>query len=239
MSCGQPHMIPLPPWATSRRPAALRTNWRWRSIWDRWSPGEPLREVEIAEANGVSRTIVRAALQRLEAQGLVEIVRNKGARVRAGEAASVDDMIELHVELTALAARHAARRASAAELSRIGQFVDMLEHVSEDVGRPEEFQHLRIGFVRALFAAAGPVLAERLRCAAPVVPHHARAMDDVRTEAGQVEAARLAREVLTALQARSTDAAEKAAEQLVRRHAERTLAKPAKTPARAKARSAA
>lgn len=239
MSCGQPHMIPLPTVGDQSQTSRLADELAMAIHLGQMVPGEPLREVEIAEANGVSRTIVRAALQRLEAQGLVEIVRNKGARVRAGEAASVDDMIELHVELTALAARHAARRASAAELSRIGQFVDMLEHVSEDVGRPEEFQHLRIGFVRALFAAAGPVLAERLRCAAPVVPHHARAMDDVRTEAGQVEGARLAREVLTALQARSTDAAEKAAEQLVRRHAERTLAKPAKTPARAKARSAA
>jgi DNA-binding GntR family transcriptional regulator len=232
-------MIPLPPAGDQSQTSRLADELAMAIHLGQMVPGEPLREVEIAEANGVSRTIVRAALQRLEAQGLVEIVLNKGARVRAGEAASVEDMIELHVELTALAARHAATRASVAELSRIGQFVDMLEHVSEDVGRPEEFQHLRIGFVRALFAAAGPVLAERLRCAAPVIPHHARAMDDVRTEAGQVEAARLAREVLTALQMRSTEAAAKAAERLVRRHAERVLGKPANAPARAKAHSAA
>ena len=52
----------------------------------RLAPGAPLREVEIAEANSVSRTIVRAALQRLEAQGLAEITLNKGARVRQPDA---------------------------------------------------------------------------------------------------------------------------------------------------------
>jgi DNA-binding GntR family transcriptional regulator len=208
------------------------------------APGAPLREVEIADSHGVSRTIVRAALQRLEAQGLAEIVLNKGARVKMVSLASVADMIELHADLTALAARYAAERASPAHISRIGRFVDMLEHVAEDVGSPEEFQHLRIGFARTLFEAAGPVLAERLRSAAPVVPHHGRAMEDVRDSAGQAEAAQLARNLLTAIEARSPEAAAKAAERLLRRHAERTAERPQKLvpqrqPGQRKARSAA
>ncbi len=191
------------------------------------TPGSPLREVEIADAHGVSRTIVRAALQRLEAQGLAEIVLNKGARVREANPAEVGDMIELHVQLTALAARNAAVRASAAQIARIDQFVDMMEHVADDGGSAEEFQHLRVGFARALFEAAGGVLAERLRVAAPVTPHHARATADVVSADGQAEAARLAREVLNAVEARAADAAAKAAERMLRRHAERALAKPA------------
>ena len=107
------------------------------------------------------------------------------------------------------------------------------------MGSQQEFQHLRVGFARALFEAAGPVLAERLRSAAPVVPHHARAMEDVREQAGQEEAAGLARELLNAVEARSADAAAKAAEKLLRRHADRTQEKQAKAPARAKARRAA
>jgi GntR family transcriptional regulator, rspAB operon transcriptional repressor len=225
MSCGHSHMIPLPPMGDQSQTSRLADELAMEIHLGQTQPGTPLREVEIAEAHGVSRTIVRAALQRLEAQGLAEIVLNKGARVRAVDAASVEDMIDLHVELTSLAARHAAVRASTAQLSRIGKFADMLEHVAEDVGSAEEFQHLRVGFARALFESAGPVLAERLGSAAPVVPHHARAMDDVRTGPGQAEAAKLAGEVLKALRIRDADAAAKAAERMVRRHAERTFVK--------------
>jgi DNA-binding FadR family transcriptional regulator len=88
------------------------------------------------------------------------------------------------------------------------------------------------------------VLAERLRSAAPVVPHHGRAMEDVRDSAGQTEAAKLARGLLTAIEARSPEAAAKAAERLLRRHADRTAEKKQKQSARGqpgqrKARSAA
>ncbi|MDP3737554.1 MAG: GntR family transcriptional regulator [Hyphomonadaceae bacterium] len=239
MSCGQPHMIPLPVVGDQSQTSRLADELATAIHLGQLAPGAPLREVEIAESHGVSRTIVRAALQRLEAQGLAEIVLNKGARVRVVEAGSVDDMIELHVELTALAARQAAARATPAQLARIDQFVDMMEHVAEEAGSPQEFQHLRVGFARALFEAAGPVLAERLRSAAPVAPHHARAMEDVRDQAGQEEAAGLARDLLKAIEARSAEAAAKAAEKLLRRHADRTQAKPVKAPARTKARRAA
>ncbi len=225
MSCGHSHMIPLPPMGDQSQTSRLADELAMDIHLGHTPPGAPLREVEIAEAHGVSRTIVRAALQRLEAQGLVEIVLNKGARVRAVDAASVEDMIELHVELTSLAARHAAQRSTPAQLARISKFADMLAHVAEDVGSVEEFQHLRVGFARALFEAAGHVLAERLRSAAPVVPHHAHAMDDVRSGAGQVEVAALAGAVLKAVVAADAEAAAKAAERMVRRHAERTLAK--------------
>lgn len=238
MSCGHSHMIPLPPMGDQSQTSRLADELAMDIHLGHTPPGAPLREVEIAEAHGVSRTIVRAALQRLEAQGLAEIVLNKGARVRVVEPASVDDMIELHVELTSLAARHAANRASPAQLARISKFANMLEHVAEDVGPVEEFQHLRVGFARTLFEAAGPVLAERLRSAAPVVPHHARAMDDVRTGPGQAEAAKLAGAVLKAVVAHDADTAAKAAERMVRRHAERTLARPGPAP-RSRTRTAA
>lgn len=223
MSCGHSHKIPLPAVGDGSQTSRVADELAMAIHLGEMKPGEPLREVEIAETQGVSRTIVRAALQRLEAQGLAEIVLNKGARVRAADPAAVDDMIELHVQLTVLAARNAAARATPVQVKRMDQFVDMLEHVAEDGGPVEEFQHLRIGFARALFEAAGRVLAERLRSAAPVMPHHARAMDDVRTAAGQAEAAKLSRDVLKAISAKSPDAAAKAAEKLLRRHAERTL----------------
>jgi DNA-binding GntR family transcriptional regulator len=238
MSCGHSHMIPLPPVGDGSQTSRLADELAMAIHLGQFEPGEPLREVEIADKHGVSRTIVRAALQRLEAQGLAEIVLNKGARVRTVAETAIADMIDLHASVMALAARHAAERAAPAQVARMVKFVDTLEHVAEDGGPAKEIQHLRVGFARALFEAAGPVLAERLRSAAPVVPHHARAMDDVRDPSGKAEAALLARAVLAAIEARSPAAAARAAERLIRCHAERALAAPSK-PVSRKARSAA
>jgi DNA-binding GntR family transcriptional regulator len=228
MSCGQPHMIPLPPVDDTSQTGRLADELAMQIHLGQLKPGAPLRELDLSAQHKVSRTIVRAALQRLEAQGLAESAANKGAKVRAVSAEAVADMIELQAHLTALAARHAAGRASKAQISRIDQFADMMEHVAEDEGPPHEFQHLRVGFARALFDAAGPVLAERLRTAAPAIPHHERAMDDISTRAGMTEAARLANAVLKAVQKGDADAAALAAEMMVRRHGERALGRTAK-----------
>ena len=45
------------------------------------APGERLRDHELAERLGVSRTPVREALQRLERTGLVEVAPNRYTRV--------------------------------------------------------------------------------------------------------------------------------------------------------------
>lgn len=239
MTCGQSHFLPLPAVGDESQTSRLADEVALSIHLGQLRPGSPLREVELADNHGVSRTIVRAALQKLEAQGLAEIVLNKGARVRAVCAEAAADMIDLHADLMALGARHAAKRARPADLSRMRDYLDMMDHVAEDKGSAEEFQHLRIGFTRSLYEAAGDVLAERLRSAAPVVPHHERAMDDVRSVRSQVEAAKLAREVLRAVEGRDAEGAAKAAERLVRRHGESSGVTPPTPPARRGARRAA
>lgn len=231
MNCGKSYLISLPPVGDGSSTSRLADELALAIHLGRTGPGMPLREVEIAEANNVSRTIVRAALQRLEAQGLAEITLNKGARVRQPDAVAAEDMVELHVQLAALAARNAARRASDEQVEMMAKFVGLMEQVAADGGEATQFQHLRIGFARALFAAAGPVLAERLQTAAPATPYHARAMDDLRTREGQAEAARDAREVMKAVESKTPDAAAAAAERMLRRHAERTIVGKMRQPA--------
>jgi DNA-binding GntR family transcriptional regulator len=51
----------------------------------RLAPGAWLREEELAQGFGVSRTVVRQALQRLAQDGLIALVHNRGARVREPE----------------------------------------------------------------------------------------------------------------------------------------------------------
>lgn len=215
--------IPLPPVGDGSSTTRLADDLSVAIHLGRTTPGQPLRELDIAAAHSVSRTIVRAALQRLEAQGLAEITLNKGARVRQPDAVAAEDMIELHVQLARLAARNAASRATAEQIGVMQRFVDVMEQVAAEGGEAADFQHLRLGFARALYDAAGAVLAERLRTAAPVTPYHARAMEDVRTRAGQQDAARNARDVLQAISARAADAAAAAAERMLRRQAELTL----------------
>ncbi len=62
----------------------------WQPIYDgvldaiarhRLGPGVKLVEEDIAEIYGVSRTVVRAALQVLARDGVVILQRNKGARI--------------------------------------------------------------------------------------------------------------------------------------------------------------
>lgn len=79
--------------------------------------GALLTEGEIAEATGVSRTPVRAALLRLEAEGLVALYPKRGALVLPVSAQEVEDVIEARrlVE-THTAARAWLRRAALGDM---------------------------------------------------------------------------------------------------------------------------
>ena len=73
-----------------------------------WGPGAPLREEELAALCGVSRTPVREALRRLEAEYLVR--RSDGARSFVADW-SADDVAEMFA-LRAILEGHAAARAA-------------------------------------------------------------------------------------------------------------------------------
>jgi DNA-binding GntR family transcriptional regulator len=83
------------------------------------SPNERLVEMELAQKFGVGRAAVRAALARLEQDGLVEREPNRGARVRAVSEAEAAEMLEVRAVLEGLAARHAARHATDQDLAAL------------------------------------------------------------------------------------------------------------------------
>jgi len=91
-----------------------------------WSPGDPLREEELATLCGVSRTPVREALRRLETEYLIR--RTEGARSFVADW-SADDVAEMFA-LRAILEGHAAARAS----TRIGaDAIARLEALNGDV----------------------------------------------------------------------------------------------------------
>lgn len=70
-------------------------------------PGERLVETEIAGRMGVSRVPLREALKLLEAQGIVEVLPHRGARVVAFDDTRIDRVCEARVALERLALRTA------------------------------------------------------------------------------------------------------------------------------------
>lgn len=76
----------------------------------RYPPGVRLVEQRLAEEFVVSRTPVREALRRLEAEGLVTMERNCGAQVRQLTAQEMADLYDARSRLEAYAAELAADR---------------------------------------------------------------------------------------------------------------------------------
>lgn len=72
--------------------------------------GTRIAELSIVEKIGVSRTPIRAALMRLEQEGLIESLPNGGYAVRTFSEREVSDAIELRGTVEGLAARLAAER---------------------------------------------------------------------------------------------------------------------------------
>jgi len=72
--------------------------------------GERVPELALVERLGVSRTPVRAALQRLQEEGLLELLPGGGFAVRGFDEADIHDAIEVRATMEALAARLAAER---------------------------------------------------------------------------------------------------------------------------------
>ena len=84
-----------------------------------FAPRQRLIEAELCERFGTSRFVVRAALQELSAQGLVEVERNRGARVREVSLGEAIEITEVRKLLEGLEAARAATRITTAEAAML------------------------------------------------------------------------------------------------------------------------
>jgi len=82
-------------------------------------PNERLVEHELAASLGVPRAAVRTALVRLAQEHLVERLPNRGARVRRVTDKEAVELLEARMALECLAAEHAARNVTAADLTAL------------------------------------------------------------------------------------------------------------------------
>lgn len=88
-----------------------------------YAPRQRLVEIDLCERFGTSRFILRSALQQLAAQGLVEVQRNRGARVREVSFAEAIEITEVRILLEGLLAARAAERVTKPDLATLRTIV--------------------------------------------------------------------------------------------------------------------
>ncbi len=105
--------------------------------------GDWLREGDLAESLGVSRTPVREALRRLTAEGLVRYERNRGVQVAVWTAEDLEEIFSLRSVLEPWASRLAATSASVdlEKLSRLAHDMDAAARGSVDVDQITELNN--------------------------------------------------------------------------------------------------
>src|SRR3954468_3822167 len=87
-------------------------------------PGSAVNEAALATELGVGLAPVRSALRRLAWENLVVILPRRGTLVAELDAADLQEIFELRVELEGLAARLAAERAGPAERETLSALVE-------------------------------------------------------------------------------------------------------------------
>ncbi|MFN3985563.1 MAG: GntR family transcriptional regulator [Rhodocyclaceae bacterium] len=99
--------------------------------------GEPVRQDDVAKLFNVSKIPVREALKRLEAEGLVEFKRNKGAVVTRISEPELAQMFEVRVLLEVKAISLAVPNMTEADFARAEAICDAFL-VDDDVGHWSE-----------------------------------------------------------------------------------------------------
>ncbi|HEV7189263.1 MAG TPA: GntR family transcriptional regulator [Blastococcus sp.] len=122
-------------------------------------PGYRLVEAELVALTGVSRSAVRSTIDALAAEGLVERIQNKGARVRVVSLEEAIAITECRMPLEGLLARKAAERITAAEADRLQAHLDAMSAAVDagDVLKYSDLIQQLHGLVRE--AARHPVAA--------------------------------------------------------------------------------
>jgi DNA-binding GntR family transcriptional regulator len=124
-------------------------------------PNERLVEATVASRLGVGRTAVRAALVRLDQEGLVTLEPNRGARVRLISDREALEIEEVRATLEAMLARRAAERATPEDLSELRQVVlEMRQRVANEDALG--YSELNARFHNRIWSAADHPTASRL-----------------------------------------------------------------------------
>ena len=135
-------------------------------------PGQRLVEADLAELLGTTRGSVRAALIDLSADGLVERIPNRGARVRAVPVAEAIAITECRMVLEGLCAAKAAEVATPAQIAGLTAIGEQLA-AAVAAGEPLKYSALNRELHQAVHEISGQTVAAGLlqRLNAQIVRH--------------------------------------------------------------------
>jgi DNA-binding GntR family transcriptional regulator len=172
------------------------------------APGQRLIEADLVGMFGVPRNAVRLALDALVAEGLVERIPNRGARVRRVSTEEAVAITECRMALEGLIAAKAAQHATDAEIADLQAQVEQMR-VAVEVGELVRYstliQELHEVIRRAARQPTAATLIERLQ--AQIIRHQFRL--SLRPGRPQVSLAGLTA-LVAAISARDPEAAEAA-----------------------------
>ena len=123
-----------------------------------FKPGERLVERPLCDQLGVSRTVIRETIRYLEAEGLVEILPNKGPIVAPMNWADAQQIYDIRLLLETSAAVDCAEKTSSELASHLKLALADLESAFAD-GTPKALFKASTGFYRVIFEEAGHLIA--------------------------------------------------------------------------------
>ncbi|SPB15313.1 GntR family transcriptional regulator [Caballeronia novacaledonica] len=96
-----------------------------------YGAGQYLREEQVAKSLGVSRTPVREALRRLDAEGWVETRPNYGVRVKAWTLQDAREIFEARLLIEPYLAGRAALAIGASDIARLKSLADTMLDITQ------------------------------------------------------------------------------------------------------------
>lgn len=168
------------------------------------SAGSRLPEKALADITGVSRTPVRQALNRLGAEGVVELSRNKGAQVVSFSPSDIAALYEVRAQFEPQAVRLAVPRMTEGDRDQLAQMSSQMEAVTREGSNPEQLTELNNSFhglflercgnrhlITALQAVMRPAIVTRTfrqydeRALRRSMMHHAELVDAAQAKDGE------------------------------------------------------
>ncbi|MBW4709752.1 GntR family transcriptional regulator [Roseobacter sp. YSTF-M11] len=120
----------------------------------RLAPGMPVRERDLAEAFGISRTPLKEALRILEAEGLIVYGPTRRPRVADPSLDEINDWLRVQGALEALAGELTCAQATDAQLAKIEDINTSIKEARDTNGQLEAFR-MDMRFHEAIVAASG------------------------------------------------------------------------------------
>jgi DNA-binding GntR family transcriptional regulator len=147
--------------AEKRSPARAGNGARPSGVYDRLKdaimtgtlrPLDRISENKVAADFGLSRTPVREALQRLEVEGLIQVVPKRGSFVSRPTVEDILEIYQIHTPLEATCARVAAERIEDDQLALLDRLVKAEQ--ARDAARPDRSLRAAAQFHAVIYACS-------------------------------------------------------------------------------------